>query len=245
VTTRNLGHCEKTTQRGTVCGAELLPDTTCPFGYRHAEAPRYPRTWAPIVLLCVGGIITFLGITGGLDFIGPFSDVSSAGWSAPVTVGSTHALSAGQTYGLYAITQCPTTSGLIATFDGAGGTITVVAGASQPVYTEQVGVQEGQPVQQCGTFVAPHTATYTTTSLAGEFGLVPSSELVDFYLYYGTFFAGLALLALGGVWLGLVLRRRNHARDPFEHADISHDTIAQAARANARFMELEGDESPD
>jgi hypothetical protein len=236
-------YCTKRTQRHLACGRELLPNTTCPGGYLHEGAARFPRRWAPVVVLATGGLALFCSAFGLFSFIGPFSDFNAA------TVGTTRldlgarlVLAAGATEGVYEVGSCQDlghdTASIIATLVGAGHTIQVRPSRSQPYFSEAPLLLPYASVRQCATFTAPVAGTYLVTSSSVPFdaGVVPSAALWRVSLYHVLPALALGALLAGTVWLSAVLRRRDTAHDPSERPDLTHDTIAQASLANQAFL---------
>lgn len=192
--------------------------------------------------LSVGFVLTFLGLTGGFDSLGPFSNPSGpTTGDLMLKAGGSLAAGAGQTYGLYADGTCPKllrgTKTRLAVLEGGGQTVTVYEATSQPVFNEHFGPGYEDSVQQCATFTTSHAARYHETYVGiSSLAIVPSSELILFWLYYVLCWGGIAALVIGTGWLVWVERRRARAKDPKEVADITHDMVALAARANAQYL---------
>jgi hypothetical protein len=236
-------YCTKLTQRNRVCGRELLPNTKCPGGYFHAEAPRYPRVWPAIAVLGVAGLVLLAVGYGVFSFLGPFADYNAASvGSTALTSGARLELGAGATQGLYDVGACTEVGHdpalVLATLVGGGRTITVRASAVQPYFSESPLLYAYASVRQCATFTAPVTATYvvTTSVIPSSYGVIPSSALWRVTLYHLLGWLSIALVVGATIYLSLMLRRRSVARDPTEHADLSADPIARAALVTESFL---------
>jgi hypothetical protein len=240
-------YCQKRTQRHRVCGQELLPNTKCPRGYLHAEAPRYPSLWLPVTILTLSVAALLCFLYGVLSFIGPFTSYAGA------TVGTTRLvpgarlpLRAGATLGLYQVTACtgeavvPTIR--LATLQGGGTSITFYPSVHQPTFAESTPLYPIGGVQRCASVTVPRTATYAVTYVSytgGQLGLVPGSQLYRLTIYELAPWCLLAAVIGAAAYLVVVLRRRYSASDPSEQADLTHDTVAKIARANERFRARE------
>jgi len=188
-----------------------------------------------LLVLGVGVVLAFA--FGAFLFIGPF--VNGAGatvGSVRLTQGTTLVLAAGEQIGFYEVTTCTGPLGdptvRLATLVGGGHAYPVFPVSNPPYFEERPLLLPLGGVRQCATFTAPRAATYTVAYAsrdAGALGIVASSQLYRVTLYHAILWGGLTSGLLGGVYLVLVLRRRNNAGNPPGQVDVSRDPIARAA----------------